>query len=170
MHARRAITMMETVIGVLLVGGVLAATLSVVGPTARASQLAGDEMIASYLVTELIAEIEAQPYEDPTPAHRTQGPEPGALNGQRSAFDDVDDYHNWSAAPQSPSGGVTTGLTGSWTLDVQVAYVTVADPSVTSVSDTGVKRITVTAQRDATVLHRASILRTRSFDTNWGEE
>lgn len=167
--SRRGVTMMETVIGTLLVGGVLAGTLSLVGPTARSSQLAGDVTVASYLASELLSEIEAQPFEDPTEVDRVMGPEPGeSSGGQRALFDDVDDYAGWSGAPQSSVGVETTGLNGTWLISVKVVFVEPGDPASESGTDTGVKRITVTVSRDGSELQVQSVLRSRSFDTAWG--
>ncbi len=168
MNARRGVTMMETVIGTLLVGGVLAGTLAVVGPTARATRLAGDAMIASYLATELLSEIELQAYEDPSGAARSLGPESGEANGTRSGFDDVDDYHGWSAPPQSAAGARTSGIGDEWNIAVEVVHVEPLAPNQASPTDTGVKRVTISVTKGGALLNEQSIVRTRAFDTAWG--
>lgn len=167
MRTRRGVTMMETVLGSLMVGGVLAATLGLIGPTARSTELAGDQLTAAYLAAELLAEIEAQPFEDPRTDSRVFGPEPDETGGTRSKFNDVDDYHNWSGPPQSAAGVETSGLTGSWLIQVQVINVVAGNPAVASATDTGVRRIVVAVSRDARELHRTDALRSRSFETAW---
>ena len=73
------------------------------------------------------------------------GTDSGEGSGDRADFDDVDDYHSWSASP--PEGKNGTSLVGydGWTRSVNVVYVTAAQPGGLSVvGDLGVKRITVT--------------------------
>lgn len=165
-RTRRGITLMETVLSVLLVGGVLAATLQVVGPTARATQLAGDEALAIYLADELLQEIDAQPYEDPATLANTIGTEAGeSAPGNRSSFDDVDDYHGWSGNVQNAVGVAMTGLSGTWTRSVTVVFVPLGAPNGSSLTDTGVKRVTVSVSKNGTVLATRRMLRTRSYDT-----
>ncbi|MEM9372421.1 MAG: hypothetical protein AAGA55_02155 [Planctomycetota bacterium] len=169
MIARRGVTMMEAVIGTLLVGGVLAGTLGVVGPTARSSRLAGDVVIASYLAAEMLAEIEAQAFEDPDSADRAFGPEPGESGGNRSRFDDVDDYLAWSSAPQSTAGALTAGLSDGWLVSVGVVYANAGNPNADAAADTGIKRVTVSVTKNEVLLHQQSVLRTRGFDSAWEE-
>jgi len=169
MHARRGITLMETVIGTLLVGGVLAGTLGVIGPTARATQLAGDEVLASYLANELLAEIEAQPYEDPDITGRVVGPEPGEKTGNRSRFNDVDDYRAWSARPQSAAGVAHAGVPDYWNISVTVEIVNTKSLAPDGVTDTGLKLVKVIVTKYGVVLANRGILRSRFFDTVWSE-
>lgn len=165
MRSRRGITMMEVAIGVLLVGGVLAATLQVVGPTVRSSRLAGDQTLASQFAHELLTEIALQPYQD-ADAHTTAiGPETGETGADRSRFDDVDDYHGWKDAITSATGVPRAGLQGNWERTVAVRWVSMTAPSGSvSLTDTGVKRITVEVRRNGILLAAESVLRTSGFD------
>lgn len=164
MPTRRGITMMETVIGALLVGGVVASTLRIVAPTVRATKLAEDRATAVALADELLDEIAAHPYEDPTAPTGTNGPESGETTGTRKAFDDVDDYHGWTAVPQQPDGAAMTGLGSGWAVRVGVRHVRPNDPTQVSASDTGVKHVIVQISRNGVVLAERSLLRTRAFD------
>jgi hypothetical protein len=160
---RRGVTMMEVALGTLLVGGVLAATLNVVGPTVRSTKVAGDELLASALAGDLIDEIAAAAYEEPG-AGGSIGREDGENNGLRDRFDDVDDYHGWAGAPTTIAGDPVPGLGAGWLCSVEVVWVTPGDPGVGSAAETGVKRVRVRVSRNGVSLAERSILRTRSFD------
>lgn len=162
---RRAFTMMEVVLGVLLVGFVLAATIQLVGPTARSTQTAGDEVIAAMLADELIDEIASKYYYDPDADGGVLGP--GSAEkavGNRNAFDDVDDFDGWSETPQTTTGTKLTGLSGTWVRSVSVKWVNTSNPQTVSVTDTGVKRVTVTVTKNGVVLATRAIVRARAFD------
>lgn len=161
---RHGVTLMETAIGTLLVGGVLAATLQLVGPTVRSTALAGDRVIAAGIADVFLDEILAKPYADPTHQTGTIGLEPGETAGDRATFDDVDDYHGWFGPPQGPGGEPMGQIGAGWQVQVQVIFVTAADPVTPAVSDTGIKRVTVTVTRHGTEFSRRVGLRTRGFD------
>ncbi len=63
----------------------------------------------------------------------------------RTDFDDVDDYHGWSASPPEAKDGTALADYTGWTRSVTVEYVNPLQPGGTAVgSDNGAKRITVT--------------------------
>lgn len=170
-RVRRGITLMETVLGVLLVGGVLAGTLEIIGPTARASQLAGDEVLAAQLADELIEEINSQPYEDPDEILGLISLETGeTLDGKRTTFDDVDDYNGWSGAVTDPSGNPRAGLVGTWVRSAAVVFVQESDLTAVRADDGGIKRVTVTVSRGGITLATRQILRTRASDESRSAE
>ena len=81
---------------------------------------------------------------DETPVFGCESSESGV---SRTDWDDVDDYHLWSATPpQDRSGTVLPNSTG-WQRDVVVEWVDPSDPASTVGGDQGVKRVTVTVQR-----------------------
>lgn len=162
--ARRGITMMEVVIGTLLVGMVLAATLNIIGPTVRATKLAGDQVLAAQLCEELLAEIAAQPYRDPTDDKGVIGPESGETGSDRSRFDDIDDYNGWKGDVQTRTGVSRTGLTGTWTRTAKVVWVDPDDPTTEVGTDGGVKRVTVNVSLGDTRLLARTVIRTEAFD------
>lgn len=164
--ARRGITMMEVVIGTLLVGMVLAATLNIIGPTVRATKLAGDEVLAAQFVEELLAEIAAQPYRDPTDDAGVIGTEAGETGSNRSRFDDVDDYNGWTDSIQTTTGVARSGLKGSWTRGAKVVWIDPDDPATEVGADLGAKRVTVFVSLAGTRLATQTIIRTEGFDTS----
>jgi type II secretory pathway pseudopilin PulG len=161
---RRGITMMEVVIGTLLVGMVLAATLNLIGPTVRATKLAGDEVLAAQFVEELLAEIAAQPYRDPKDDAGVIGPETGETGSDRSRFDDVDDYNGWKDSIQTATGVARGGLTGSWARAAKVIWIDPDDPATEVGADLGAKRVTVSVSLGGTRLATQTIIRTEGFD------
>jgi hypothetical protein len=95
------------------------------------------------LARELMAEVLSMPYEDPDGASLL-GLDLNELLGSRATFDDVDDYNGYSAASAENKQGVALAGYAGWRQQVAVAWVTLADPSTTSLTETGLKRITVT--------------------------
>lgn len=158
--------MMEVAIGTLLVGGTLATTLQLVGPTVRSTQLAGDRMIAVTLADDMLDEIATRHFADPDHDDGTIGLNPGESGTTRQDFDDVDDYNGWTAPPQTVNGNPITGLGDGWLIRVRVAHAQIGNPMNDSASETGIKRVTVTVSRHGIVLAERSILRTRSFDVS----
>lgn len=163
-HARRGITMMEAAIGSLLVGGVLASTLNLVGPTVQSTQRAGDRLTAAVLATDMLDEICAMAFVDPQQDNGSIGPNPGESNGARNLFDDVDDYHGWTSTPQTRAGAPLEGVADGWEVRVSVNHVLASNPGANSLTQTGVKRITVRVYRHGVLLAERQALRTRSFD------
>lgn len=162
--ARRGITLMETTIASLLVGGVLVTTLELVGPTVRSTGLAEDALTAGILADEMLDEIAAVRYADPTGNTGVIGRESGENAADRNTFDDVDDYDGWSSSPKRINGAVLAGLRSGWTVSVRVRHAQPDAPQTDSPTETGVKRITVTVSRNGVTLAEKSILRTRGFD------
>lgn len=165
---RRGITLMETVIGALLVGGVLATTLHLVAPTVRATGLAHDRLTAAAIADAMLDEITVHPFQDPTEPTGTNGREAGENSDTRQDFDDIDDYHAWTAPPQQPDGSPIPGLGSDWQVSVGVEHVRANDPSHVLATRTGVKRIVVSVSRHGVLLAERSALRTDAFDTARG--
>jgi Tfp pilus assembly protein PilV len=161
--ARRGVTMMEAAIGTLLVGGVLAATLHIVGPTVRVTANAADRLLAVALAEDLLDEIASRPYADPTDDTDSIGFDSGENFNVRKDFDDVDDFHGYTANGEHENGD-PLGLGSGWERSVVVQYVISNEPAVVSVDANGVKRATVVVRRHGVLLAERSILRTASFD------
>ncbi len=163
-HVRRGITLMETVIGSLLVGGVLASTIQLLGPTVRATALADRRVVAAAIAGTMLDEIAAHPFEDPADATDAVGPESDEVTGSRKAFDDVDDYHGWSGSVLEADGSAVDGLGSGWTVQVAVQHVRPSDPSIVQAARSGVKRVVVTVSHGGVLLAERSLLRTSAFE------
>ncbi len=148
-HAERrnslgAFTLAETVVSTVLVGVTLVAALNTVGATARGYSTARDLQMGRLLAQQLMAEILEGCYEDPD-GSPVFGQEAGESTPGRTGYDDVDDYHGWSACPLQRRDGTVVPGAADWTRQATVEWVNPSDPSVVVASESGLKRITVTA-------------------------
>ncbi len=136
-------TLIEAVMSTLIVGVMLVAALSSVSSSARAGLGQRDRCRAPNLARQLLAEILQTAYAEPddTPAFGPEGPESADA---RTVWDDVDDYHGWSACPPVHPDGSPVATADGWTREVTVEYVRPDDPATPAGSDAGLKRITVT--------------------------
>jgi hypothetical protein len=141
-HGRAAFTLVEAALAVLIVGGVLLASVRAVGGIGQARRVQVERATAMHLADQLMAEILQAYYQDPqaetTP---TMGVDAGETG--RAQFDDVDDYDAHQASPVTRNGASVAGYTG-WIRKVEVRRAALADPSVDSAVETRLKRIKVT--------------------------
>jgi len=162
---RCSLTMIEAVIAIVVVGLMLTAALSAAGAAASARAQAARRERRMALAVQLMTEIFQSLHVDPdqwivmrsgwgatpftsSPVFSWPGPGADEITGTRAAFDDVDDYDDWSASPpQAKDGTVLPDLTG-WTRSVQVVHVWPSSLNPTWFSQTGLKRITVTVTDD----------------------
>ena len=164
-HGGRGFSLIEVVISVLVLGGVMAAVLNTVGATATIRRLDTDRVRGHALAMDLLDEIVARDYAEPGGAGGALGPEAGETGtGDRSAFDDVDDYDGWVGSPPSmPNGTVLPGLSG-WSRSVKVVWASASDASIDAGSDTGLKRITVIVRSGDRIVESVSTVRAAAMD------
>jgi PKD repeat protein len=157
--ARRATTLVECVVSTLIVGVLLVAALNSAGSSMRMTQGVDDRGRAQRLAGDLMNEILLQAYVEPDGAV-SLGLDAGENTGNRSLFDDVDDYTSWSASPPTDrSGSALAGLTG-WTHSATVGWADATTLASTVSTNTGLKKITVTISKSGTTM--ASIVGYRS--------
>lgn len=158
---RRALTMVEVSVSILVVGVTVVAALNTVGAARVGLQRTGDRSRGTMLAQQLMTEILQQHYEDPNygpGSFGLGGDEVG--DGSRSLWEDVDDYAGWQASPpEDKDGNVLPGFNG-WARAVEVVWVNPADLSQTVGYDTRVKRIVVTVTRNGLVVATMTALRT----------
>jgi MSHA pilin protein MshD len=144
---RHGLSLVEVSFSTLLVGLVLLTALKSTGAVFQGRVSIADEADAVGLAQELISEIMAQDYEDPTEDPPVFGPDTGetTVPNSRQDFDDVDDYNGWSSSPPRNKGSATTRteFTG-YQRSVAIVYVDPDSPATTSGTDKDLKRITVT--------------------------
>ena len=141
--------MIEAIVSILVVGVMLVAALNTVGAARLGEQKIAQRNRGLALAQDLMSEILQQAYADPEAGEDSFAVDAGEVgDGSRNLWEDVDDYHGWSASPpQQKDGTVMTGLEG-WERSVQVVW---ADPSnlfQTVGTNQGAKRITVTVTHD----------------------
>ncbi len=156
----RGLTLPEMVISTVLVGVTLVVALNLVGTSKHAQQSANRRHQGHRLAQSLICEILRQGYADPV-----DGPDSFGLSaaetatGDRSLFDDVDDYDMWQEdPPENKDGTLPTGLDG-WTRTVRVNWVNPSNPNQNSATPTGVKRIDVGVEYNSAEMARLSAIK-----------
>ena len=154
-------TMTEVVVATAIVGVMTVAALESLNMVYRTRRLNGSRLTAPFLAQDLMAEVLAMPYEDPQIAGGSLGLDSGETSSSRSTYDDIDDYHGFTSTGVKARNGTAIADYAGWQQQVQVTYVLVNDPSATSGSDTGLKRITVTATSPEGNVASAVALRTR---------
>jgi hypothetical protein len=143
---RAGFTAAEVAMSALIVGLLMAVALNTAGASARSQIDNVDRARGMLFASALLAEILAQPFEDSVSP--VFGRESGEGSGDRSDWDDVDDYHNWTSSPPENKQGATlsnaTGLTIS-------SAVSLANPSDLRAGASGgvaeLKWVTVTVSR-----------------------
>lgn len=149
---REGFSLVEVVISSFLMGVMLVAAMKTLGASLRSDREMIGTVRGDWLAQDLLAEIVARPYRD-SASTGTIGPEAGESG--RASFDDVDDYHGFAESPPRDRDGAAMANATSFERSVTVDYVTLADLSVVSGADVGVKRITVTVRRSGDVVAEA---------------
>jgi prepilin-type N-terminal cleavage/methylation domain-containing protein len=143
--SRRGFSLIEATMAMLLVAVLLVAALSTLSASTTTSRIGAERATGLLLAQDLMAEIVGAAYVEPedTPSF---GPEGAEDDGTRSAFDDVDDYHNWDASPPERRDGTPIPDRTTWRRTVQVECVNPSNLQQIG-ADQGVKRITVVVTR-----------------------
>jgi len=137
---RRGFSLLEVSCATLLVGVMLVGAMQTVGSVLRQRARTAIEHRAQLIGKQLLEEILAQAYVEPTDSP-VFGLEVLELN--RSQFDDVDDYHGLDESPPANRNGVAlVGLNG-WRRRVTVKYVDPLNPTAIVTGDLGAKWIKV---------------------------
>ena len=133
---------METVVSMLLVTFVIGSTLATVGPVVEGSTYAERRLHAARLGDELMSEVLSQAYKDPDEDTDSIGRDSGEGSGDRTAFDDVDDYSGYTGWPAKRRDGSVAGGSEKYGQLVNVNWI---DPLTlgTSGTDTGLKSVQV---------------------------
>ena len=142
---------------VLIVSGVLVASLGTFGAIARARKAQVDRAEAIGLAERVMAEVMQCRFQEPSGGGTALSPDAGET--QRSAYDDVDDYDNWQALhPTRRDGTAMSGYAG-WKVKVKVRHVLPSDATTESGAVTGLKRIRVTVTTPGGIEHQLVALR-----------
>jgi prepilin-type N-terminal cleavage/methylation domain-containing protein len=158
-HARRGLTLVEVVASTMIVGLMAVAALNSLGAATRSSEWIGNRAVAQGLADELLAEILQTAYAEPS-GSLAFGPDGAESVGPRSAFDDVDDYNGWNTSPPQYRDGTAMPDRAEWRQRVEVDRVEPTDPTQSTASDEGAKRIRVLIEYRDQVLAEQIAVRT----------
>jgi hypothetical protein len=133
----------------MVVGGLLVAGLSAARSQVDMQASASEEARAALLAADMLAEIQAHHTGDPNNGliggliSGLFGTDLGENAGDRTTFDDVDDYDGWTETPPTEMNGTVIPGYAGWTRAVQVQPVLLSNPATVAGSRTGLVRITV---------------------------
>src|SRR5690349_18095656 len=116
-------TLVESIMSILIVGVMYVAALNTLGASRVSQATIADQRRGHELAQQLLVEIVALPYADPTTGTTTFGPEAGESTTSRSLFDDIDDYNGWSETPPKLKDGTTISNLTNWSRRVTVEWV-----------------------------------------------
>lgn len=145
-NTRCGLSLIEVVISTLLVGLLVVASLKTVGGVFRTWQVTENEYDGTALAMELMTEVLQARYEEPDDTPQF-GRESSEIGGDRAAWDDTDDYDDWSTSPPELKDGTALSQYTGWTRSVIIQKVNAGDPATlrTDISeDKGLRKITVT--------------------------
>lgn len=154
----RGLTIIEVVISMLVMSSMFAASLYAVAAS-RATILRGrDLQTAIGLADDLLGFVYRLAYTSPSGS--ILGIELGNLLGDKTTYDDVDDFHGWVESPPTNAAGTPiVGLTG-WRRSITVEWVSSVDAETVLSGESGLKRITVVVQKNGVELARRTAIRT----------
>lgn len=159
---RRAFSLLEVVVSLFLVGTIMVVALEALTAATRGRARNSNQAQAAHLAHSLLQEILDHPYLEPDDT-AAFGPETGeTATGTRAAFDDVDDYHGWSATPPETKDGTAVPLSSDWTRKVAVQWVQPNSINVNSPTDGGLKQVLVSVEHKGVALAALSMVVTKS--------
>lgn len=159
----RAMTIVEVLVAMVLLSMLLGGVLSAVELSARTQYSTADMAMARSLAADLLEEVCAQPYVDPADPNEA-GLGADEVAGDRTTFDDVDDYHGWMQKPPLFADGTPIPGAGAWQRRVFVRLVDPTVPDVVVGSESGGKLVIVRVTRGPVIYAEMKRLRTQTWD------
>ena len=126
----------------VIISVLLVSALRLFGNIGRSRHLLAVQDASELLALQMIEEIKGQNYHDPVVPDEF-GPGADEL-GNRAAFDDIDDYHLWSAHPPQDRNGSPMNQYADYTRSVTVRYVAADNFEQTVAQDEGFKEVVIT--------------------------
>ena len=158
--SRTGLALVEAVLSIVVVSVMLVAALRTVGAARSGQARSTDGLTGLNLAQDMMSEICDKAYTEPTEVPVLFGPEATEVTGGRTSYDDVDDYNGISnSPPRDRSNSPLSGM-GQWMRSAEVAWVNPSDLSQVVLSETGVKRITVTVLRKGVPVAKLVAIRT----------
>ncbi len=158
-----AYTLVEVVVSALVISLMLVAALETVAVARVGMHRVSVQTRGMLLAEDLLSEIMVKEYADPDYGWASFGVGGDEDIGNRSKFDDVDDYDDWRSAPPTlPDGTVIPGA-DEFARQVAVVWVDPTKPAVDAGAATSVKRITVIVYYDKAPVAELVALRTDAW-------
>ena len=150
--SRGGLTLVEVVISTILVSFLMVTALRTTANVFQTWTVAADQSEGHFLAQQLMSEVMQQNYQDPEEPSDDLGVNSGESTGDRSTFDDVDDYKDYTASP--PKDRTNTAISGydGWTESVVIKKVSNGNPTNErndSFSEQRLKKISVTVTSPA---------------------
>lgn len=156
----RGFTMVESLISMIIIGVTLVAAMNTVSSARKRDRWIGDVSRAAALASDLLAEVGAQPYADGSDSVTVSGPTATeSATGNRSLFNDVNDYQNWSETTLRAKDGTALGYSAEWGRSVKVEFVNPGGGTTVVPTDQGMARVTVRVSKSGKTLATLSTLR-----------
>lgn len=155
-RSRSGFTLVEAMAATLVTSILLVSAMQLVGGVALGRRILDDRAIASEIADGLIAEILAKTYGEASAPTTTFGRETGEVAGQKSTFDDVDDFDAYSETT------LYTGRTAAkdgLVATVVVRRANLVSPMADSTTDSGLKRVQVIVKRQGRLLADRVVLK-----------
>ena len=164
--APRGFTLVEAALSTVVLSVMTIASMNLVAGAVKTRTLVSNQSGAMLLATQLVEEIAALPYAEPSGGSTTLGVDAGERQDQptRASLDDIDDYNGFIDSPLRDRMGTSVSADVSIRRTVVVEYLNPIDPQLTSVTDQGLKRITVTVTKSGKPVGTARAVRARSVD------
>ena len=161
---RCGFTLIESVLSILIVSVMFVAAMSATANSRANQQLTADHSQGMLLADMLMTEILQRAYLGAN-ATNTLGRELGESATIRTGWDDVDDYHNWTASPPKESDGTDLSDLAGWERSILISYVNSVNLKLKSGgTNTGIKCIQVIVKHNGRIVAKLDTLRTGAKD------
>lgn len=163
---KAGISLVECVVSMLIIGTMLVAAIHTVGAS-RMAQFSESQRQQGYILAEaLLTEIVNQSYEDAHDNPNAPGPtSTESATGNRSLFNDVNDYYGWTASPPQRKDGTAVPDATGWRETITITYLDPGSYANTNGRDHGISRIVVRMTSPQGKPIELTTIRTRTLAT-----
>jgi len=159
-------SLIEVVISMAIVSVLFIAAMDTVATSKKHQLSSNDSRRGQLLAQALMSEVMQQAYVDADAGGSVIGTELTEMTDTRSRFDDVDDYHNWSASPpQRKDGNQIPNLTG-WKRSISVTWANPVNLNKASLFESGIKLIVITVTHNNLPVAELKALRAQASDAS----
>ncbi|MCC6682979.1 MAG: prepilin-type N-terminal cleavage/methylation domain-containing protein [Phycisphaeraceae bacterium] len=159
-YPNAAFSLVEVVVSMLIVSLLFTAALSAVAASRSTRVVMAEQARGCQLAGDLLSEIIDQDYADPV---NGDGLTPNATElaaGNRSLFNDVDDYNGLSESPPADRNGTAIAGFDGWSRQVVITHVNPDNVSASANASQRAKLITVTVKHGDRVVTQLKAIRT----------